>query len=170
MKIATLLITSFLILISSVTFAAPSKGRSINDLVDQYYSIKEKQKIFNSQKKNILFQQTETLQNHCPVPGPSCMDVACDKLGSFDCDEVSEIKEVGRVCRGNENGLCVDAVCKKLGSFDCDDLSEVKVVARACVGNHNAECFESVCKRLGSFDCDDVDEVEDVLNACSGND
>ncbi len=170
MKIATFLITSFLIFISSTTLAAPRKDISINELVDQYYTIKEKQKAFSSKKKNILFHQAEILQNHCPAPAPSCMDAFCNRLGSHRCDELGEIKEVGRACRGNENGLCIDSVCKRLGSHRCDELGELIEVGRACVGNQSAECFESVCVRLGSHRCDESGEVKEVLNACSGND
>jgi hypothetical protein len=142
--------------------AAPS----IRDLVDQFYAQKE------SAASVQLFSFHPPRREQCeePMPtGPSCRDVACDKLGHFGCDDMSEVSTVNRACRGNYDGQCLEVVCNKLGHFGCDDMSEVQTVARACVGNYGTECFEDTCTRLGHFGCDDVSEVQEVLRECAGN-
>lgn len=145
-----------------VTLTAFAGKPSIDDLVNQFYA----------QKENTVIKKSKPLVSHppdChPPTSPTCLDAACLKLGSFGCDDISEVQEIGRACRGNYNGICLNEACDKLGSFGCDDKIEVQTVARACVGNTDTTCFQSVCKRLGSFGCDNLKEVEDVLRSCSG--
>ncbi|MGZ3742248.1 MAG: hypothetical protein ACXWRE_00060 [Pseudobdellovibrionaceae bacterium] len=99
--------------------------------------------------------------------GPSCIDVACDLLGHFGCDDKSKLSEVGMACRGNFDGYCLEAACSKLGKYGCDDLIEVHQVGQACVGNYDMSCFESVCQRLGKRNCNDIHEVVDILRTCA---
>ncbi|MEQ1907064.1 MAG: hypothetical protein ABL888_22960, partial [Pirellulaceae bacterium] len=56
----------------------------------------------------------------------SCIDAVCAKLGSFGCDDASEVNKVAEVCRGVGDGACINTVCGKLGSFGCDDIGEVQ--------------------------------------------
>ena len=100
--------------------------------------------------------------------GPSCVDVSCQFLGRFGCDDVSEVERVGRACRGNFDGECVNSTCTHLGKFNCDDMSEVEQVAALCRGNHGGKCVDVACQHLGRFGCDDFSEVERVNNACRG--
>ncbi|MEZ0391724.1 MAG: hypothetical protein ACAH59_05885 [Pseudobdellovibrionaceae bacterium] len=143
--------------------AGSSSKLSVRQLVDHFYQQKERQ--------SLLLNLNELHHPpHCDEPvGPSCTDVACEKLGAWGCDDLSEIKEVGAACRGNYDGQCLKAACAKLGAWGCDNLSEVKEVARACVGNYEMSCFDSVCQRLGAWGCDDLSEVKEVLQTCSGN-
>lgn len=136
------------------------KSEIIKKWVDQFYHASQ----FN------LFSRTEGRHPHCEEPiYPSCTDVACEKLGPYGCDTLSEIKQVGTSCRGNPNGNCLSTVCDKLGTFGCDTETEITEVARACVGNSETDCYVSVCERLGRFGCDSLSEVKEVLKACSGN-
>lgn len=138
---------------------------SVSELVDQYYAKKDSA----DTKGRLAFTLRLRGPRDCDPQGQqSCIELICDKLGTFGCDTTSEIQEVGRACRGNPDGTCVDAVCTKLGTFGCDTMSEVRDVARACVGNFDIGCFESVCRRLGTFGCDTQAEVDEVLRSCSG--
>jgi hypothetical protein len=163
MKSASRLLVLAIFFATSLSLGMAPKALSVKELVDQYYQHKDSGADFS--RRNSSYRPP----GYCDPVGPSCVDVACDKLGHFGCDDLSEIKEVGVVCRGNYDGSCLEAVCAKLGHFGCDDLSEIRSVARACVGNYDLSCFESVCSRLGAFGCDDVKEVEDVLKTCVGN-
>ncbi len=149
-------------------------SQKIHQLVDQFYLQKSPAKAAPKHLLGFLNLNPKpngflSNQGCGPGSGSSCMDVACEKLGSFGCNDLDEIKTVGLACRGNWNGDCLTAACEKLGSFGCNDMGEITVVARACVGNANTQCFESVCQKLGSFGCNDQNEVTEVLNACSGN-
>lgn len=140
--------------------AIPSNSSqfSIRQLVNQYYESRENK---------------STARNRPPADcypsGPSCIDVACDLMGSLGCDEIDEIKQVGRACRGNADGQCLQTVCHRLGSLGCDSVDEVTTVARFCVGNYDTQCFESVCNKLGALGCDEIREVQEVLRYCAGN-
>ena len=148
----------------NATFAN-ERPHSIKELVDQYYQMKDARQTMT----RIASSKAPSNVNYCPPRGPSCIEAACDNLGRFGCDDVSEVKEVAEACRGNYDGSCLTSVCGKLGRFGCDDMHEVKQVARACVGNIDGSCFESVCRRAGPFDCDDFNEVQEVLRTCAGN-
>jgi hypothetical protein len=148
------------------SYAAESKTLSIARLVDQYYAKKETKNLSSKLFGKPLVRPPI---NCNPEPARSCTDVVCDRLGQFGCDDISEIQQVGRLCRGNYDGNCIESVCDKLGQFGCDDMNEVQAVGRACVGNYDTSCFESVCQRLGQFGCDDMNEVEEVLRTCAGN-
>jgi hypothetical protein len=100
--------------------------------------------------------------------GSSCVDVSCQFLGRFGCDDVAEVERVGRACRGNFNGECVNSTCTHLGRFGCDELSEIEQVAALCRGNHGGKCVDVACEHLGRFGCDDISEVERVNSACRG--
>jgi hypothetical protein len=99
---------------------------------------------------------------------PSCVDVACEKLGRYNCDDVSEIQQVGEACRGNRGGACLAAACSKVGRYNCDDLSEIAVIGKACRGNFREACLEAVCARVGRYNCDDISEIRIVGEACRG--
>jgi hypothetical protein len=163
MKTVPLFLTAMMILATVVSSAAPSvastmgdhKSLSVHKLVDQYYLKKD--------------QRHYTPMNCPPNNRQSCVDAACDQLGSFGCNEITEIQEVGKACRGNYDGHCLKVICERLGPFDCNELSEIQKVARACVGNYDTSCLDSVCERLGPFGCDEISEVQEVLKTCAGN-
>jgi hypothetical protein len=165
MKFASKFLVMVVLFVASSSFAAGGKAFSVKELVDQYYQQKE-----NRQTVSRYFSESQQAPpRYCPPSGPSCTDAACEKLGRYGCDDLSEIKEIGAACRGNYDGSCLTAACEKLGRYGCDDKSEVQKVARACVGNYDSSCFESVCNRLGRYGCDDTTEVEEVLRSCAGN-
>lgn len=103
-----------------------------------------------------------------PHDPQACVDAACAKLGSWGCDEQSEVTEVLRACRGNRDASCLNTVCGKLGSWGCDELSEIKQVAAACQNNDGSRCIEVACAKLGSWGCDELSEVTKVSAACAG--
>jgi hypothetical protein len=100
--------------------------------------------------------------------GHSCVDVSCQFLGSFGCDDVSEVERVGRACRGNFDGECVNSTCTHLGSFGCDDIGEIERVTALCRGNYGGKCVDVACQHLGRFGCDEISEIERVNGACQG--
>ncbi|WP_413289361.1 hypothetical protein [Bdellovibrio sp. HCB337] len=162
MKLISRLLISVVLFATPLAWSAPAKKLTVQQLVDQYYQQKEmKAKLFSSVSSRPPI--------NCNPSGPSCTDVACEKLGHFGCDDMSEIQDVGRACRGNYDGTCVAAACEKLGHFGCDEITEITSVGRACVGNYDTSCLDSVCNRLGHFGCDEVSEIDQVLRSCAGN-
>ncbi len=160
--------TGLILLIVFLSMGVRASDRSlflISELVDQYYAKKDSANI----KGRLALTERLHLPRDCRPRDPSCLDFICSKLGTFGCDTLSEIQEIGLVCRGNPDGMCIDVVCTKLGTFGCDTLSEIRDVTRACVGNFDTGCFESVCRRLGTFGCDTHSEIEVVLRTCAGN-
>lgn len=167
MKIISKLLTLAVFFVTATAFATEKKSLSVSDLVDQYYAQKK--------SSSRLFTHKRLPPIDCDPQNPypdtqSCMDEACKRLGHFGCDDISELKEVSKACRGNYGSQCLQTVCDKLGHFGCDDMREIQSVTRACVGNYDMGCFDSICKKLGHFGCDDMREAEEVLNTCSGND
>jgi hypothetical protein len=104
----------------------------------------------------------------CQPTGPSCVDAACSHMPKWNCDDLSEIKEVGRACSGNFDGGCIDLACSKMPRYNCDDLDEISDIAKACSGLYNSQCISDICSRMPSFNCDDKNEIIDVINACKG--
>ncbi len=100
--------------------------------------------------------------------GPSCNDVACDLVGDFNCDSLSEVERIGNACRGNHNGLCLRSMCRRLGSYNCDSVQEVEQVAGFCRGSLNEKCVDLSCKLVGEYNCDSFSEVERIGRACNG--
>jgi hypothetical protein len=166
MKFATRLIMMMVLFATSSSFAVEAQSVSVRTLVDEFYQQKQSFEGFSKLVSNNFHPSP---RHDCPPRGPNCLDVACDILGTFKCDDLSEIQYIGAACRGNYDGTCLAATCKKMGVFKCDDLNEIQGVARACVGNSDLSCFESVCNRLGVFKCDDFHEIEEVLRTCAGN-
>lgn len=167
MKFHTAVVVLLVAFISIGAEAAGSRLFSVSEMVDQYYANKL-ESVGSREKAESLFRGRGPV--NCDPHGSQqpCIDLVCEKLGTFGCDSVSEIQEVGRMCRGNPDGRCIDTVCNKLGTFGCDSHVEIGEVARACVGNVDVGCFESVCRRLGSFGCDSQSEVAEVLRTCAG--
>jgi hypothetical protein len=96
-----------------------------------------------------------------------CIDSVCKKIGSYRCDDTSEISEVAQVCARIDDSACIDNVCNRIGSYRCDDLAEINEVSKVCDGIRNSSCIDSVCNRIGSYRCDDLAELQSVSNVCS---
>lgn len=135
---------------------------------DAYYA--QQVQVFNGLRALGVAKLPQSGEHRCEPLGPSCMEVGCEKLGSFGCDSLNEIQELGRGCRGNYNGVCLQKLCSYLGSFGCDSMSEIVTVAASCVGNTNGTCIDFVCARLGSFGCDSIAEITEVAKTCRGED
>lgn len=158
-------ILTLILLLSVNSFAAEQS--LLDKLAGAYYSKRSVpvSSIYRSFRP--MHRPQECQPSPYPNPnGPSCADVACQYLGSFGCDDISQIEKVGAACRGNYDGTCLDTFCKKMGSFGCDEIREVERVAAACRGNYSNECAEVVCGKMGSFGCDELSEVERVATAC----
>ena len=102
----------------------------------------------------------------CTPSGPSCVDAACKRMPSYNCDDLYEIKDIASACRGNYDGTCVDAACSRMPSYNCDDPYEVKDIAQACSGVSNGQCVNDVCARMPSYNCDDKYEIIEVISIC----
>ncbi len=105
--------------------------------------------------------------HHRPPNVNECIDVACDQLGSYGCDQQSEIDQVVSLCRGVD-GDCVAATCRRLGSYGCDQMSELQQVSRVCNNIYDGRCIDVVCDKLGSYGCDQMTEMNQVSAICSG--
>ena len=113
---------------TSQSYASESKSAVITKLVDQYYAKKEAKNL----SSKLFGKPMARLPINCnPEPARNCTDVVCEKLGQFGCDDMSEIKQVAQLCRGNYDRNCIESVCDKLGQFGCDDMNEVQAVQRA---------------------------------------
>lgn len=167
--------------LSQLLFAAAQPASSTNPInikakihaaADEYFS----------NKNNISSVQPfySLLPNHFPPPhppandclppssGPSCSDIACEKLGWAGCNDIDEIKSVGNACRGNRDGDCLKTACDLLGWAGCNDMSEIQEVGKACAGNYDSSCLASSCEKLGWAGCNDSSEIATVGAACKG--
>lgn len=105
---------------------------------------------------------------HYPPPNQNeCIDVACNKLGTYGCDQQSEVSEVIAACRGVDAD-CVEASCGYLGTYGCDQMSEIVAVANNCRQIFDGRCMEVVCTKLGTYGCDQLSEVQQVGAICKG--
>jgi len=129
-------------------------GQKVSLYVNDYFN-----------KKNF----TPILEDECKDRVTDCVASACDRLGTYGCDERYEVNEILVWCRGNYDGGCIKAACGFLGTYGCDERYEIKEIVRACVGNFGGDCVTSVCARLGTYGCDERYEVVDVITKCSGN-
>jgi len=116
-----------------------------------------------------LLDHNEPCEEGQGSPNLGCVEIICKKLGTFGCDDQSEVLRVSQMCRGNRTGKCVETLCEKLGTFGCDDIGEIERVAQSCKGNFSQGCVAFACEKLGTFGCDDVSEVERVAAACKHN-
>lgn len=163
-SLAVLLSCSMVFAMSSSNQIQKNDQKKIDSLVTKYI-------ISKNLKQKAAFENLQK-QNH-PIdcyPGSnpsSCMDAACEKLGSFGCDTQSEISTVAQACRGVD-GACLQSVCKRLGSFGCDTMTEIQSAAATCQNVFDERCVNVVCDRLGSFGCDTMSEINQVGNLCKG--
>ncbi|MFZ4714931.1 MAG: hypothetical protein ACOYL6_14525 [Bacteriovoracaceae bacterium] len=100
-------------------------------------------------------------------PGTTCMEETCKRLGSYQCDDQTEIFQVIQMCSGQYDGSCINTMCNRLGSYQCDDFSEIKIVASLCRNQFGGNCVETVCTKLGGYQCDDFSELKNVSRICS---
>ena len=144
--------------------------KKIDSLVNEYFINKYQQ------EKSALYEALEINRPgrppHCDPHNPpggtsECVDIACTKLGSYGCDQMSEINQVTAACRG-VNGDCLEAACAKLGSYGCDQMSEIEQVGAVCRSVFDSECMEVVCSKLGSYGCDQMSEIQQVGQMCRG--
>jgi hypothetical protein len=107
--------------------------------------------------------------HHPPPPQNSnqCIDIVCEKLGSFGCDQQSEITAVAAACRGVDP-TCVESTCNRLGSFGCDQMSEITDVTNTCRQVFDGRCMDVACDHLGTFGCDQMSEIKQVAALCKG--
>lgn len=144
----------------------------IDRLVSEYFAQQSSQRPMANIKS--LMHANSTHEQNCEDQedeqgsNTSCRDVACDFLGQFGCDDLSELQAVGEACRGNRNSACLEAACTRLGQFGCDDLSEVRTVAQVCKGHPGRRCLNVSCDLLGQFGCDDLSEIRTVGEFCRG--
>lgn len=102
--------------------------------------------------------------------GPSgrCVDLVCEKLGTYGCDSQSELSEVAMICSSQYNESCMASSCRRLGTYGCDSISELKEVSGLCENVRSSGCVDQVCERLGTYGCDSVSELKGAAQACSG--
>jgi hypothetical protein len=165
-----LLSSMFLFMGSSSSSAVELKGKStlqtqIDQLTNEFFAQSESSKLVAR-----LFPVSDGVRpQHCDDQagkGPSCLDVACQYLGTYNCDSASEIEQVARSRRGNWSGDCLNGACSRLGSYNCDSPIEIDEVAKSCRGQRGDSCMAVVCGYLGSYNCDSMSELSAVGRAC----
>ena len=104
---------------------------------------------------------------HQPPSVSNCINVACNHLGQYGCDDNTEIQNVAAACRGVDGG-CLEASCAHLGPFGCDNFTKIQNVTGLCRKVFDSRCMDVVCKHLGQYGCDDFTEISNVSNVCAG--
>ena len=168
----SLILLSFVFSLSAFATSKKVDLEKIEAAVNQFYIHEGAAKGVASSQTLKLFS-SQGLLDSCDEDEDSvkesCLDVACDYLGSSDCDDNYELEAIGKMCRGVRGGSCIRAACERLGSSDCDDSYEIENVTKICRGHFGGSCIAVACKYLGSSDCDDSYELEAVSNnACRG--
>ena len=165
-------IYKFFLVVGLVLFDSPitlaGAGEHIRKLANEYNTKK-----MLSEVKKTAFSGDLTLlpPSRCEPTQPSrasCFDTVCDKLGTFQCNEQSEIQRVGRICASQFDGGCIEKVCARLGSFECNQFQEIEQVAHSCRDVIGSSCLDEVCDRLGSFNCNEQQEIAVVGEMCRG--
>ncbi len=114
--------------------------------------------------------QLNCIDDDTVISPKSCIDTICAKLNKSDCDDISEVQNIAKMCKNNVDGDCINAVCSKVSKFDCDDASELEQIAGMCSGHFSDKCLTVTCSFLHKFDCDDLSEVDAILtNTCTPN-
>ena len=138
---------------------------------------------FNKEKlnplKDLLAEEHETYREcveECreeygkpPRNNTGCMKYVCDQLGSYKCNETSELDKVAEICRGVNNSKCMEFTCSQIGSYKCNEVSELELVAKSCKGVRGSSCMKYVCDQVGNYKCNELDEVSIVSKMCRGN-
>ena len=110
------------------------------------------------------------IDNYCesrPRFRKSCIDFVCEQLGSFGCDQDSEIFQVAAACNGVRGTRCLEeSVSRMFSSFYVDQLSEIKPIIESCK-NQDGQCTKYICDRLSSFACDSVEEIVQINKRCA---
>jgi hypothetical protein len=139
--------------------------KSIETLANEFYARQAMKKIMPMFGVTVA-NRDDRCNPH--QPGDSCTDAVCSKLSKYDCDDMSDLTRVGKICSTQHNGRCIDSVCSRLSKYDCDDFSDIERVANVCEGQYNGRCVDAVCSRMSKYDCDDVGDIQRVTRACSG--
>lgn len=161
--------------ISATSFAKSATPLSdlVAESIAKEYLAERSQKIRSSNYDGLLHKISSIYHDpNCRDdrdPG-GCVDAACARMDSYDCDDMDEIKEIAKSCAGNRGGACLEATCARMDSYDCDDMDELKEVAESCRGSWDGKCLNEVCSRMDSYDCDDMHELTAVSKACRGVD
>jgi hypothetical protein len=166
------------LLIFSKVFAAPSKAKislqqteskKIQSLVTSYYLSKAAKA--RSFVEALTFGVNDIPgcdPNHPAPPNvTNCINIACDHLGEYGCDQASEIQAVATACRGVD-GACVQSSCNHLGPYGCDQMVEIQNVTNVCRDVFDSRCMDVVCRHLGEYGCDQMVEIQNVAKTCSG--
>lgn len=123
-------------------------------------------------QKSISTRSASSFKIRCDdeeVPDKSgCVEAVCSKLASYECNDVSDLKEIAAMCGNNVDGSCVTETCSKLPSYECNDKADMKQVAKMCASQVDGECMKSVCSKLPSYECNDKADMDGVAKMCSG--
>jgi len=98
----------------------------------------------------------------------ACVEEVNRSIPSYQRDDLEEINEILRACRGNDGAACLIEAKRSLPSYQYDDRAESVRLANACKGYGLAACLRSVKSSLASYQYDDLAEVEAILRSCSG--
>lgn len=156
---------------SATTSLVSQKGTSaktaskVKALAEEYYTVQAQGLLGSLFAPSIVAHEDRCQPRR---PDNSCVDAVCARMPSYNCDDISEIREVAKVCANQIDGRCIEAACKRMPSFNCDDLSEIKQVAQSCEGQYDHRCVDAVCGRMASYNCDDISELRQVGDACRG--
>ena len=113
------------------------------------------------------FNRSKHFPPQCRPQG-SCLETACDNLGTFECDDSDEIQQVRRTCRGIYGDTCLRKSFRYLSRIDYNDLEEMLQLVNSCRGVYDFECLDFTCDRLGNINCNDLEEIVEINQQCGG--
>ncbi|MCO4793832.1 MAG: hypothetical protein KC493_08975 [Bacteriovoracaceae bacterium] len=146
---------SFLAAIAVLIMSTSTMAQTdVQNIVDDYYTLK---------LMKVVGQKHDTC-----YPTSSCFKVACDSVGTFECDDEDEMNVLRKACRGVWGGDCITKSKKYLGQFEYDDNEEMAEVVNSCRGLYDLQCVDYTCNRLGRFGCDDREEITRINRTCAG--
>ena len=183
-KVILQFLFSFIFLgFSGVSYAQDSKGpvanikttkEKIQSLVNDYYSKKALQsftQIFNGKNSSTL--SIQNFDDRCPPHRPpdnnkSCVDAICSRISQYECDDISDMRNVNQICSNQYDGGCIDSICNHVSRYECDDLSDMSKIGKICEGQYNGRCTDAVCAHISKYECDDLSDLENISNSCRG--
>jgi hypothetical protein len=96
-----------------------------------------------------------------------CYNTAVSNMPNYRSDDLAEMQQLLKACRGNYGDSCLIYSLNQLSSYEYDDLSEMVTLIKSCRGVTEVECVELLCEKSGGFRCDDVKELAQINLSCA---
>ncbi len=96
----------------------------------------------------------------------SCVQEVCSKLLPSQCDEISELTEIAKICSKNLSGNCIHQTCLILPHYECDDLDELVTIADSCNQVIGDSCLNYFIDHISLYNRDTKAEMLDINIQC----